>query len=212
MPCAAKANPALAEKLAPALKKISDAIDQLPLDKLPDSVRDGLAPIKGKLDDFARIGVHQVSTQVGRNQITWMQNANGDTIAARARLGEVFSGATRSSAEKAAQRSTGNAGLADDVGGHIIGHRFTKDQGAINMFPQNAQFNNSAFKTMENDWARWIEKGGTVEVDIRLIGNGKRPDQVDVRFKLIDSDGNSVGRFAKIFENTDGQFYPRQVN
>ena len=28
------------------------------------------------------------------------------------------------------------------------------DQGIKNMFPQNAQFNNSACKTLENDWAR----------------------------------------------------------
>ena len=45
------------------------------------------------------------------------QGRFGNTIAAKARLGEVFSGATRSPAEKTAQRNAGHAGLADDVGG-----------------------------------------------------------------------------------------------
>lgn len=97
------------------------------------------------------------------------------------------------------------------MGGHIIGHRFVKDQGAINMFPQNTQFNNGAFKTMENDWARWIQKGGTVEVDIQLIGNGARPDKVDVKYWLIDSDGNRVDRFVQTFDNQLGQSYARRV-
>ena len=210
---AAKANPALAEKLAPALKTIRDAIDQLPLEKLPDSVREGLAPIKGKLDEFARIGVREVtehSAKYGKNEVTWIQNAHGETIGARGTLREVSTGLKRSSAEVADQAASASKGVDGDVGGHIIGHRFIADQGIKNMFPQNAQFNNSAYKKLENEWSDWIKSGKEVEVDIQLKGSGSRPDEVIVKYKVIDPEtGKTVHNDRVPFMNEAGQTYDR---
>ena len=191
----AKANPAIAKQLGPAMEKL----------------REALAPIKSKLDDFARIGVHTVQTTVGRNSVEWTQNAAGETIRAKATLNEVFSGASRSSKEATAQGQAAARGIADDVGGHIIGHRFVKDQGIRNMFPQNAQFNNSAFRKLENEWADWIsKKGGSVEVDVRLVGDTGRPASVEVRYKLVDADGNIYKTRAHEFDNTAGQTFKRE--
>ncbi len=207
----AKANPAIAKQLGPAMEKLREAFGHIPLDKLPQPMRNALEPIKTKLDDFARIGVDTVQATVGKNNITWTQNAAGETIGAKATLNEVFSGARRSSKEVTAQGQAAARGIADDVGGHIIGHRFTKDQGIRNMFPQNAQFNNSAYRKLENEWADWInKKGGSVEVDIRLIGDNSRPDKVQVKYSLIDANGDRVDKFAKTFENKAGQTYDRQ--
>ncbi|RRD57808.1 hypothetical protein EII20_04825, partial [Comamonadaceae bacterium OH2545_COT-014] len=77
--------------------------------------------------------------------------------------------------------------------------------------PQNTQFNNGAFRTMENDWARWIKKGGTVEVDIKMIGDSARPDKVEVKYRLFDSNGNRVDSFFQAFKNEVGQNYSRRV-
>ena len=78
----AKANPAIAKQLGPAMEKLREAFGHIPLDKLPQPMREALAPIKSKLDDFARIGVHTVQTTVGRNSVEWTQNAAGETIRA----------------------------------------------------------------------------------------------------------------------------------
>ena len=207
----AKANPAIAKQLGPAMEKLREAFGHIPLDKLPQLMREALAPIKSKLDDFARIGVHTVQTTVGRNSVEWTQNAAGETIRAKATLNEVFSGASRSSKEATAQGQAAARGIADDVGGHIIGHRFVKDQGIRNMFPQNAQLNNSAFRKLENEWADWIsKKGGSVEVDVRLVGDTGRPTSVEVRYKLVDADGNIYKTRAHEFDNTAGQTFKRE--
>lgn len=193
------------------MEKLREAVGAVPLDKLPDSLRNAIEPLKTKLDDFARVGVNQVSSTVGRNHITWTQNAAGDTIGAKATLNEVFSGAKRASSEARDQGAAAAKGIADDVGGHIIGHRFTKDQGIKNMFPQNANFNNSAFKKVENEWADWItKKGGSVEVDVRLIGDSSRPDKVKVSYQLKDASGNVVREVAEQFKNEAGQTFNRQ--
>jgi len=79
------------------------------------------------------------------------------------------------------------------------------------MFPQNAHFNNSAYKKMENEWADWIEKkGGSVEVSIQLMGNGARPDKVRVEYFLIDAKGKIVDEIRKNFLNDAGQVFIRQ--
>ncbi|MFD1893046.1 hypothetical protein H0I39_06100 [Ottowia beijingensis] len=51
---AARANPALREALAPAVKGIADAIAKLPLDKLPDSARKQIATLKELTGIFAK--------------------------------------------------------------------------------------------------------------------------------------------------------------
>ena len=208
---AAKASPEVAKAIGPAMEKLRGAIGAVPLDKLPDGLRKAVEPLKTKLDDFARVGVNQVSSTVGKNHITWTQNAAGDTIGAKATLNEVFSGAKRSASEVKDQATAAARGVADDAGGHIIGHRFAQDQGIKNMFPQNANFNNGAFKKMENEWADWItKKGGSVEVDLRLVGDAKRPGAVEIRYKLLDADGNVYKTRAHELENRAGEVFNRE--
>lgn len=208
---AAKASPEVAKAIGPAMEKLRGAIGAVPLDKLPDGLRKAVEPLKTKLDDFARVGVNQVSSTVGKNHITWTQNAAGDTIGAKATLNEVFSGAKRSASEVKDQATAAARGVADDAGGHIIGHRFAQNQGIKNMFPQNANFNNGAFKKVENEWADWItKKGGSVEVDIQLVGNSTRPDKVKVSYRLMDSDGNVAREVFKEFNNKTAQTFERK--
>ena len=126
-------------------------------------------------------------------------------------MNEVFSHAKRSSSEVKDQATAAARGTTDDVGGHMIGHRFAQDQGIKNMYPQNANFNNSAFKKMENEWADWItKKGGSVEVDVQLVGNSSRPDKVKVSYQLTDANGNVVREVTEQFNNRAGQTFDRQ--
>ena len=210
---AAKSSPEVAKAIGPAMEKLREAIGAIPFDKLPKPLADAIEPLKSKLDDFARVGVNQISAKVGKNDVTWTQNAAGETIGAKASLNEVFSGASRSSSEAADQLKAGGAArLSDDVGGHIIGHRFTKDQGIKNMFAQNANFNNSAFKKVENEWADWItKKGGSVDVEVKLVGNNPaRPDKVEVSYQLKDASGNVVHDVFETFKNQAGQTFDRR--
>ncbi|GAA4797439.1 putative Ig domain-containing protein [Lysobacter hankyongensis] len=83
-----------------------------------------------------------------------------------------------------AQRAAGGADrLPDDQGGHYIGRRFDGPTEDFNHFAQNGNFNNSAYKRLENHWERLINGGSTVRVRIEPIfnGNSLRPDQLVVR-------------------------------
>lgn len=179
----------------------------------PSPLADAIAPLKSQLDAFARVGASQVSAKVGNNSVTWTQNAAGETLSARATLVRYSPGAKRSSAEVTAQSNVAAKGLADDVGGHIIGHRFTTDQGVKNLFPQNAQFNNSAFKKLENEWGDWIrKKGGRWWIGASSSsGNPTRPDKVAVRYRLTDANGQLYDVRKQEFVNQAGQTFDRRI-
>jgi uncharacterized protein DUF4157/DNA/RNA non-specific endonuclease len=140
-----------------------------------------------------------------------VKDDKGRTIGARATLKEVFSGTTRSSKEVAAQAEAAAKGKPGDVGGHLIGHRFVKDQGIINMFPQNMRFNNSAWKTLENEWATAIKAGNHVVLVIKLNGGtANRPKSIDVSYKYIDVDTGEVKFINTLaFDNDEFQKYDR---
>lgn len=213
-------NPALRSTLEPALRKVKDAIDAIPpgaLDKLPQSARESIEATKRQLGDFfggatqatSRAGLH--SAKVGANTAEWTLDASGHPTKVTATLSELQpTGTARGPAELSAQDKTRTRGLPDDDAGHVIGHRFLGDQGARNMFPQNFNFNRSAYKTMENEWAAWIEKGGTVKVDVELIGGSAgRPAEVGVVYRVYNEAGQRVFRNAETFANEAGQTFNR---
>jgi hypothetical protein len=206
----AKVDAKFAKQIAPVMDKIRDAIKALPLDHLPKPAREAIEKMAAKLDEFAKIG-SVVAAKVGRNDVKWTVDGEGRTVKAEATLRELFPKAVRSSAEKDAQAAAGAAGKADDVGGHIIGHRFVKDQGPKNLFPQNVQFNNSAYRKMENEWAAWVGKGKEVQVDVRLVGNNPaRPDRVQVSYEVFDPKNGALEYArSKSFKNEAGQTFDR---
>jgi hypothetical protein len=165
-------------------------------------------------DDVAR-GADEVAGavrvgRVGQNEVRWTNDAQGRPAHAEATLREVHDGAPRSSAEQKAQSDTGKAGLEGDQGGHIIGHRFMPDQGAGNMFPQAGQFNNSAYRTMENEWADWVKAGAEVRVTVDLKDfQGVRPDRVNVSYDIYDKGGNMIYQGGERFLNEAGQVFDR---
>ncbi len=213
----AKVDPAFARQVEPALRSIRAALDGVSLDGLPSLVREPLARMRSKLDEFANItqvgvAASRVSDTVGRNTVTWTLDAAGRPVRAEATLREVFPNATRASSEVSAQSAAAATGVAGDAGGHVIGHRFVLDQGSRNLFPQNAQFNNSAYRVMENEWADWVRQGREVRVEITLHrGDGNvRPDRVEVSYEVIDpASGRVVYDNSTVFANQAGQTFNR---
>lgn len=71
-----------------------------------------------------------------------------------------------------------------DQGGHIIGARFFGAGEQINYYPQSANLNQGAWKTMENKWADEMVAGKDVKVEVNPIFNGStgRPDAFEVNY------------------------------
>jgi hypothetical protein len=87
------------------------------------------------------------------------------------------------------------------------------EQGSINLFPQDANFNVSAFRTLENDYARYVDAGYQVDFEHTLGGFDPvtgRPGTVNVDFTVTEKNGNVVDSFSKLFDNTSGQTYVRR--
>jgi hypothetical protein len=222
-----------AQKLADVDSAVSAAEGAMAKDgATPDSIQKDLAAIKSKYkltsielvkdttDETSETDHVEVTINPGKKsnkqkitkvatsnyEVEWTRDDKGRAISAKATLKKVFSGAARSSAEVSAQGKAAALGKSDDVGGHIIGHRFVKDQGIINMFPQNVKFNNSAWKIMENEWAAAIRAGNHVIVNIGFSGKDpNRPDKISVAYEFVDVDGLSKHTFSKTFTNDAAQ-------
>ncbi len=76
--------------------------------------------------------------------------------------------------------------LPKDHGGHFIGRQFGGPETRYNHFAQNARFNNSNYRKLENDWKRELKAGRKVRVDIQASyrGNSNRPSRVNVTYYL----------------------------
>lgn len=151
------------------------------------------------------VSIEEVTTPT--YEVKWAVNKKGVTVACKAILTEVQVGAKRSSKEKSAQLKSGKSGKKGDQGGHIIGHRFIGEHGLVNMFPQNARFNVSAWKIMENEWARQIGQGYGIEVAIFFTDYvGVRPSTISVEWSTYDiATDKTVQPFTEQFTNTKRQ-------
>ncbi len=71
-----------------------------------------------------------------------------------------------------------------DQGGHIVGSRFFGPGEQINLYPQSANLNQGAWKTMENNWAAEMVLGKDVKIEVEAIfnGNSSRPDAFEVSY------------------------------
>ncbi|MDB0525044.1 DNA/RNA non-specific endonuclease, partial [Ralstonia solanacearum] len=158
--------------------------------------------------------LNTITSTVGRNTATWTVDASGNPLSVTGTLRESFSGAIRSAAEVRAQSDVAATGVEGDQGGHLIGHRFVLDQGAKNLFPQEGNFNMSAFKTIENDYARYTAQGYQVDFSHALGEFDSitgRPGSVSVNFEVTDANGSLVDTFADKFLNRPGQTYTRRA-
>ena len=94
--------------------------------------------------------------------------------------------------------------------GHIFAYRFVHGHGAVNMFPQNGNFNTGAYARLEQEWADWLDAGMDVDIRVELAPAGAlRPDQVVVEYSVTDPDSGKVvyDPSTTVFENAAGQVF-----
>src|SRR3546814_11709816 len=61
------------------------------------------------------------------------------------------------------------------------------------MFPQDGNFNVSAYKKLENEWADWIDTGMDVHITVELAPKQlDLPEQVRVAYEVTDPDDGRV--------------------
>lgn len=103
-----------------------------------------------------------------------------------------------------AQRNAGGEFRREtDDGGHFIGNRFDGPNGDINMFAQNSNFNRGGYKSMENGWARELEKGNDVHVKIAPIYQEEtvRPHVIMGEYTVAENGNERTENFSHTNEN-----------
>ncbi len=184
--------------------------------------------VNGRLPD-GTVGVHEltgvseilgmvVDTASGEtNEVLWSYDNQGRPVAAEATLTWEPGSRGRDSdkieadAQSTFRKDKELAGSGDHVG-HIFAYRFVNGHGAINMFPQDGNFNTGAYVKLENEWSDWLSAGMDIQISIRLLPEGvDRPDQVVVDYEVIHPDDGEViyDPRVTIFDNEAGQVFDR---
>ncbi len=184
--------------------------------------------VSGRLPDGS-VGVHEltgvneilgmvVDTASGEtNEVLWRYDSDGRPVAAEATLTWEPGSRGRDSdrieadAQSTFRKDRELVGTGDHVG-HIFAYRFVNGHGAINMFPQDGNFNTGAYVKLENEWSDWLSAGMDIQVSIRLLPEGvDRPDQVVVDYEVVHPDSGEViyDPRVTIFDNEAGQVFDR---
>nr|WP_281173025.1 DNA/RNA non-specific endonuclease [Cohnella panacarvi] len=69
-----------------------------------------------------------------------------------------------------------------DEGGHLIASIFEGSGGLDNLVPMDGNLNKGEWKKLETMWAKQLDKGRSVEVNIKPIykGDSQRPDSFEI--------------------------------
>ena len=106
-------------------------------------------------------------------------------------------------------RRKGNSdNTQNDDGGHLIATIFNGDGDFANLVPMNSNLNRSAWKKMENTWAKLLKAGCEVKIEIKLKYNNNyslRPDHFYVTTIAKITDDQTPKRVIFDFDNEDNQ-------
>jgi HK97 family phage portal protein len=134
----------------------------------------------------ARVAVPQrIAKQPGRKISAGGYNFEADTQDRTVRAHGQLRLVPEQPRSRSSQRDAGKPDrLPKDHGGHFIGRQFGGPETRYNHFAQNARFNSSDYKSLENDWKRELKAGRQVRVDIRTLypRNSKRPERLNVTY------------------------------
>ncbi|MGE6786272.1 DNA/RNA non-specific endonuclease [Ensifer adhaerens] len=82
----------------------------------------------------------------------------------------------------------GREGISADVGGHIQACRHGGSCDRFNLFPQNSNFNNGAYRQWENEITRALKNGDDVGEVTVIFGRSNprnpRPDTLEVEYTI----------------------------
>jgi hypothetical protein len=215
----------------------ADVIDARHLDELSEEVASFVRdPARATIDarntqrvvrdtaaERQALAVGETTRSVSRNEATWTVNERHETVRVRFHLREIPPKKERPDEENELTSNVGREGgrlgqfPKRDDGGHMIGFQFMHDQGLINLFPQNSEFNQHSYNQFETEMRHWIEAGGevrgTVEVgsangNAGLEWGGARPSEVAISYEVINPrTERSVYRNQALFDNEQGQTF-----
>ncbi|WBL81374.1 DUF4781 domain-containing protein [Bradyrhizobium xenonodulans] len=215
----------------------ANAVDSRHLDELSDEVASLVRdPSRARIDarntlrvdrdtatERQALPVGETTRSLGRNEATWTVNERHETVRVRFHLREIPRKKERPAEENELTSNVGReAGRVGefpvrDDGGHMVGFQFMHDQGLINLFPQNSEFNQHVYNQFETEMRHWIEAGGevrgTVEIGRATAGGGlewggARPGEVAIRYEVVDPPTGRVAyRNQVLFDNEQGQTF-----
>ena len=89
-------------------------------------------------------------------------------------------------------RRDGTEGLGKNDGGHLIASIFMGSGDIDNLVPMNSNLNRGRWKTMENSWARALEKDKNAKIEVNIIADygedTQRPTAFFVSYRINDGD------------------------
>jgi hypothetical protein len=124
-----------------------------------------------------------VAKTVVKNGYTYTLDAEGRTTRIE---GDLVSNPAQGRSRAAQLAAGGPDRLATDEGAHFVARRFDGPLEDFNHFAQNGNFNRGAYKALENEWQRALDRGSSVNVDItaHYPGDSLRPDSIDVTYTV----------------------------
>jgi len=88
--------------------------------------------------------------------------------------------------------------LQTDEGGHLVAVRFNGPAHEVNHIAQDIKLNRGQWRTLENQWAKGLDQGKQVDVNMKLAypKDSQRPSEIEVESRV---DGGKP--FEKLFIN-----------
>ena len=172
----------LADNLSAFAKNLDGSVDEV--------VEAGSKAGKGAVDNIIRDGSHfdevgklkpNVKYQTGEFEYLYQTDGLGrltDWNASELQLTE------RNGRLPHDSRTPGK--LPGDHAGHLAGDRFGGSPEIDNLVSQLSDVNLSDYKKLENQWAKALEEGKDVSVNVKVnyVGDNLRPDSFDVRYTI----------------------------
>jgi predicted ribonuclease toxin of YeeF-YezG toxin-antitoxin module len=151
--------------------------------KLLEKARDErLAQVAKEADatSATKEGVHVKKAPIVKNGYTYHFDDAGRVAKVE---GELKLNKAQGRNTKAQLDAGGADRLPTDQGGHFAGRRFDGPMEDFNHFAQNGNFNNSAYKKLENSWQKTLENGGAVKIEIvpNYPGGSLRPNEIIIK-------------------------------
>ena len=89
-----------------------------------------------------------------------------------------------------------------DAGGHLIAYRFEGSGKVDNIVAMDAHLNKSEYKQLENTWNNALERGASVDVNIRCRypADSQRPSEFIIRYTITEKDGSEINQVRR-FKN-----------
>jgi len=188
------------------------------------AVLDGMAHGRDKLHQVADNMTHHLDdvvqqvrqqdvfedTVTRRNtnhKTTTYDPSTGRPVSERGEINEDFGGSARGDNATA----VGHLGGRTDDGGHLGAHRFFGDTPDEGIVPQASNLNRGPWRTMENEWANWVQRGYRVDYSIDVYPPGAvRPDSFEVEYTVTNpATGEVAYRNWPSFWNEAGETFDR---